>query len=130
MKRIAAFFGIASLCIAAFFLGNYLAMSQARSIVRKGMAVAASSMQSSSMVRVVINTRILDSIRAGKPADAAKWACQDLSGANKNLKELSMLEALNEENIQKAIEMGDKTFSESCADVESPSRASTESPNE
>jgi hypothetical protein len=130
MKKLTAIFGTISLCIASFFLGNYLAMSQARSIVRSGTDVAATSMQSSSMVRVVINSRILESINAGNPADASKWACKDLSSAKKNLKELSGLEALNKENIQKAIEIGDKAFSESCASTESPARASTENPIE
>ena len=126
MKRIAAVLGIVSLFIAAFFLGNYLAMSQARSIVRAGMEVATSSVASSSMVRVTINTKILESIRQGEPLEAAKWACKDLSSAKRNLEGLSESDFLNKENVLMAIQKGTRTYAEACVSTESPPPASAD----
>lgn len=114
MKTIAVLLGIASLCVASFLLGHRLAISQARDIAQTSLEVAASQMASGSLVRVAINSRILNSIRAGKTDEAIEWACKDLSGAQKNIKELSGFNALNKENIRKAIERGDKAYASSC----------------
>jgi hypothetical protein len=114
MKMIAVIFGIALLCIASFLFGHRLAMSQARDIAQTSLEVAASQMASGSLVRVATNSRILDSIKVGKTNEAIEWACKALFGAQKNRKELSGFNALNKENIRKAIEMGDKAYVPSC----------------
>ena len=114
MKMFAVLFGIALLCVASFLFGHRLAMSQARDVARTGLEVAASQMASGSLVRVAINSRILDSIRVGKTSEAVEWACKDLSGARNILKELSGFNVLGKENIRRAIEMGDKSYVASC----------------
>ena len=122
MKKLTAILGAISLGIASFFLGNYLAMSQAKSIVRTGIGVATSNMATSSLLRVAVNTRILESIKADKTPEAIKWACKDLYSARKNLKEISDFESLNRENIRKSVEMADDTYAASCGNFGLPTR--------